>query len=397
MEGGLALPDFIRYYWAVNVRVLMFYFHLPTPSPKWLLLEREDCYPYNPGAILLAPSKLPKSKYQGNEVIHASIGIWKQLSKHTNLSSLAPLMPIHGNPSFAPSTLDIAFKIWENAGIMTLLDLYIDGGFASFQQLVDKFRLPKSNFFRYLQIRDYVRKYIPSYETLADSKLRSVVNFSPYISHLVSILYTALQDDRADTSHIKENWEKDLNIQITEEQWNHSLNQIHKCSINVRHCLMQFKMVHRLHFSKAKLNRWFPSVSPLCDKCQTDEATLAHSYILCPKIQVYWCNIFDIISEILDSRIEPDPQTIIFNISEALDDLTSAHRRFVNYCLMSAKKCLLMLWKGKDTPNVKMWLADLVNTLEVERIRYIGRDQVNLFDFIWQPFIQYLERTPNSV
>lgn len=44
-----------------------------------------------------------------------------------------------------------------------------------------------------------------------------------------------------------------------------------------------------------------------------------------------------------------------------MGSLPSAHR-FINFCLMSAKKCILMLWKQKDVP--KMWLADLVNTLE---------------------------------
>ena len=118
--GGLALPDFNRYYWAVNIHVWMYYFHYPIASHKWLPLEREDCSPYNPGAILLSPSRLPTSKYQGNEIISASISIWKQLNKHFNLSSLTPLMPIYGNPSFAPSTLDDAFKIWEKCGIQTL-------------------------------------------------------------------------------------------------------------------------------------------------------------------------------------------------------------------------------------------------------------------------------------
>lgn len=52
---------------------------------------------------------------------------------------------------------------------------------------------------------------------------------------------------------------------------------------------------------------------------------------------------------------------------------------------MSAKKCL---WKGRDITNVKMWLDDLVNTLELGRIRFFENDELKLFNAIWLPLIQ---------
>lgn len=49
-----------------------------------------------------------------------------------------------------------------------------------------------------------------------------------------------------------------------------------------------------------------------------------------------------------------------------------------------------MLRKGKDIPYINMWLD--VNILEVELIRYISNDQVNILGIIEQPLIQYLEK-----
>lgn len=231
---------------------------------------------------------------------------------------------------------------------------------------------------------------------MSHSTVREIISRSPYSPHLISDFYISLQQDKVDTSNIRTHWERDLGIIITDKQWNHSLTQIHRCSINVRHCLMQFKIVHRLHYSKVKLHRLFPSVSPLCEKCETSEATLAHSFILCPKIENYWIDVFNIISKILGFQVKPDPQIIIFNLSENLSGLSLSQQHFVNFCLISAKKCILMLWKGKDVPNVKMWIADVVNSLEMERIRYLRMDQAYRFDIIWKPLILHLQGTSNT-
>lgn len=50
----------------------------------------------------------------------------------------------------------------------------------------------------------------------------------------------------------KDSWEKDMGIHIPDDIWEESLDYIHSCSNNTRHCLIQFKIIHRLHFLKVK-------------------------------------------------------------------------------------------------------------------------------------------------
>ena len=88
--------------------------------------------------------------------------------------------------------------------------------------------------------------------------------------------------------HIKEGWEEELGIGIAEDVWKESLRYINTCSLNARHCLIQFKILHRLHYSKVKLHRIFPEISPICEKCNQVEANLLHSYTLCPKLEDFW-------------------------------------------------------------------------------------------------------------
>ena len=76
---------------------------------------------------------------------------------------------MHSNPLFTPSITDAAFSIWEINGIVSVKQLYIDRTFASFDQLARKLNLLKSHFFRYLQVRDFIRNRFPSFPVIPPS------------------------------------------------------------------------------------------------------------------------------------------------------------------------------------------------------------------------------------
>lgn len=79
-----------------------------------------------------------------------------------------------------------------------------------------------------------------------------------------------------------------------------ALRNINHSSVNARHNLVQFKVIHRLHYSKVKLHKIFPDTSPLCERCKQDEGTLTHLFWTCPKLHVYWALIFDYLSRAFD-------------------------------------------------------------------------------------------------
>lgn len=62
----------------------------------------------------------------------------------------------------------------------------------------------------------------------------------------------------------------------------------------------------------------------------------------------------------------------------------------MSYALIIAKKLILQLWKGKEVPVLKMWLAELRNTLHLEKIRYTMNGNVKDFELIWRPLLVYL-------
>lgn len=249
--------------------------------------------------------------------------------------------------------------MWRELGIGSIGDLYIGGTFATFKQLQEKFKLQKNHFFRYLQIRNYVKTHLTNFETVTPNTLENSIKCFARSHSRISHLYDALLSlGLPKTDTLKDKWETELGIPISQFVWEECLEYIHECSINTRHCLIQFKILHRLHYSKVKLHKIFPDVSPLCEKCECSEATLSHSYALCHKLWNYWGDIFNFLSRILEVQINPDPVLIILGISDELLKLNVAQQRLLSYGVITAKKLILLNWKEKEVSSFKHWLSD---------------------------------------
>ncbi len=183
-------------------------------------------------------------------------------------------------------------------------------------------------------------------------------------------------------------------MQIPEGVWEESLEQINTCSINSRHCLIQFQVLHKLHYTKLKLHRLFPDTSPQCDKCNIAEANHVHSFISCPKLEKFGAKIFKAFSDILNTHIEPDPVFIILGTSDSMPVFKKSQQQLLSYGLITAKKLILTFWKKKEVPTFKLWLNEMTNTLHLEKIRFSLNKRESQFDKIWPPLVHYLTNNP---
>ncbi len=229
------------------------------------------------------------------------------------------LLPISWNPSFTPSTMDATFTKWRDLGLNEATPAGLD----------------------------------------------YILGLGGGVSHLISLLYNSLLPmNLPSTESLKLQWEQELGEEICSEFWTDALENIHTCSVNSRHCLIQFKIIHRLHYTKTKLHRLFPDVSPFCDKCQTDVATPLHSYILCSQFISFWTEVFKTLSGILHSVLELKPLLVIFGISDKI---------------MSLKKSQQQL------------LSCGLKVLHLEKKRFLLVNRLDNFDKIWSPLLLYLD------
>lgn len=116
--------------------------------------------------------------------------------------------------------------------------------------------------------------------------------------------------------HLRSAWKDDLGGEITEEQWQTALEQIHCSSICARHGLLQFKIIHCVHWSKQKPHKIFPSVDPSCHRSGLTPASLGHMFWSCPKLSNYWHSIFQTLLNILHRPVGADPLVAVLEISD---------------------------------------------------------------------------------
>lgn len=227
-------------------------------------------------------------------VVRNSLKILIQIKNSYRVPNISIYTPICHNHAFTPASLDSTFTTWSAKGIKCVKDLYLDNKFASFEQLRSKYNLPHSNFFRYMQIRHFVREGIPNFEFFREGhQYLELLSLSPDSKNLITKFVDFTSKDSTSTNGIKKAWEKEINTLLSDNIWRIALSRVHRCSVNSRHSLIQFKVIHRFHYSKFMLHKFYPSVSQMWDKCKSSEGTLLHLFWDCPAIQpLVWLSIF---------------------------------------------------------------------------------------------------------
>lgn len=126
--GGMALPNFMYYYWAANIRALLYWVRNDVTVPGWTILEGASIGSTSLAALLCSklPFTQPISSFTSNPLVLHSIKIWNQFRRFFSLSGLSQAAPISKYHMFVPSVMDKDFGTWSGRGVVSLSDLYID-------------------------------------------------------------------------------------------------------------------------------------------------------------------------------------------------------------------------------------------------------------------------------
>lgn len=154
-RGGLNLPNLKLYYWAAQLRAVVAWVVGDLES-GWVSIEQNSM----PGIQLSSLPFFSQQSQKKNLWIVHTLKVWKFVQKQLKGAvTLSWAMPIAGNVEFLPSVYDRTYKRWAESGLIIINQLLDGPAFKSFSQLRDKFNLPSSDLYRYLQIRHYVTKH----------------------------------------------------------------------------------------------------------------------------------------------------------------------------------------------------------------------------------------------
>ena len=126
----------------------------------WVSIE-QNFIPGVPLSSLPFLSQQSQKKFKINNmwVIH-TLKVWNLVQKQLKgVIALSRAVPRVRNIEFLPTMSHRAYKRWEENGLIIIINQLLDGHvFKSLSQLGDRFALPSSDLYRYLQSRRYVRK-----------------------------------------------------------------------------------------------------------------------------------------------------------------------------------------------------------------------------------------------
>lgn len=86
--------------------------------------------------------------------------IWYDVKKYLKEPhSLSQFSPIWVNQFFVPGRADATFKLWDSKGLKMIQDLFLPDSdiMMSFDELRSNFNLNRKHFFKYLQLRSFVK------------------------------------------------------------------------------------------------------------------------------------------------------------------------------------------------------------------------------------------------
>lgn len=143
-------------------------------------------------------------------------------------------------------------------------------------------------------------------------------------------------------SVIKAKWERELEMNLVEDWWVGALSRVNTSTSCARLSLIQFKVVHRMHFSKSSLAKLFTDHDSRCDRCGYPEADLLH----CPQLGDLWCYVFETLTKVLEIKVQPCPLLAIFGVPAKGILHGTNERDIIAFTTLLAHCRILLTWKS---------------------------------------------------
>lgn len=288
-QGGLGIPDLYLYYFAHNCQYpLSWAYKTDPPEPgSWRWLEQEIVKDKSKSKNVSLASLWyePKpDKCIKNSLIIFSCEVAKILQRLLHITGISlPSCPIWKNPSFMAGNAPLTNIFWESRKITCFGQVVRDGEKIPFQELKTEFNLENSCIFQYIQLESILSTNIfQNMEEPLDSQLKRVTTGRRTVSKVYNMLCPVIFDCNRS---ILDQWERDLGLRLTTDQWEGILKRTSYLSKCVRYKMIQFKILHKIYNTPHKLNKINSNVSNKCWHECGKSGTLVHMLWFCPEVK----------------------------------------------------------------------------------------------------------------
>lgn len=176
---------------------------------------------------------------------------------------------------------------------------------------------------------------------------------------------------------LSQKWKTDLNDDNIDVPFMHnSFGKLYAATISTHIRNFQFKLLHRLVATNAKLHRWGIVGNKNCTFCNVEEESYSHLFCKCNHVQAFWQEVFQKIRERSDVQIifsdceillgTPDKIEPIYDLILIIGKMHINHCKYKN-CLPSANAFLKRLERVKC---IEKYIATKNNCMEAHNKKW---------------------------
>lgn len=365
--GGLEAPHFYHYALANKLQYIYKWLH-PSPSETiWLDLEQTFSKNIQISNLPFCSQAIKKHPSFQAPTIASSLTAWWKFHDITS-SPLTPskFTPIWNNPDFTINKKPLNFPTWIDKGITQLQHIIIDKRFTSFAHLTQNHGIGSKHFLEYLQVKTTIQAKINIQTSTIDiPPLVSELLNLPSPKKMLSKIYKMLSQPEKTITLPYHKWESDLSITPDAGFWTQICKNIYLMSNNYNLQLIQYKVLHRFHFTAQKLSKMGYGTDTCTHCMQNTPDTYTHAVWLCTPIYRFWVKVTEALTTILGCHIPATPSLCILG-DTSVTSLNTTNNKFLLVALTIAKKTILMNWKSRKKVNIAHWKNLLTDYISLD-------------------------------
>ena len=384
-EGGIALPDIQKYYWAAHLTAINQWAFLPQDEPS-LRMDR----------LLLKPTGYLGKIYGKQPTINqtsptqVAVKIWhdtlQALKWEGKLTQATPLWDTAALGNLRSMT---RARGWDTIGISTLGEVWRNGGIVPWDELKSEYRLAPNEVFLYMQVRHALKARLPEEVALPETSPLEARLFSEYMpKKAISLTYRKILNNTPEAMPAtRKKWTQDLG-ELTDEEWGAAVASPREVGIRAGFRLVQLKILHRIYYTPSLLFRMGKKISYQCNRNCEERGTFYHTIWSCPYIVHYWTNILNCINGVNGIDTNMTPSLCLLNIWGATD-LSRAQRLWTTLGLGIAKRNIARKWGSDLAPLLNDWKKDMDWCMLAEKVIYESRGCPQKWKKIWEDWNEY--------
>ena len=132
----------------------------------------------------------------------------------------------------------------------------------SFSEIKDRFNIPQSHFFKYLQLRSCIQSKLDhSSHCPPLTVLERFTTQRQQSKGQICTLYNIFSTHSKESSDSKRRlWSEDLQECVLDSEWRQICSKAQSLSINARFKLIQYNWIMRTYITPVKLNKFNPDI-----------------------------------------------------------------------------------------------------------------------------------------